>query len=85
MTIIEVMEKLELSPVLRMMIRGLLIARCPGLAEKQLNIIIDREAEVVILEAEGEMVIGMSFREIEALINGEEKGESAVLPAVSPG
>lgn len=84
MTIIQVMEKMELTGMLRMMVRGLLAARCPGLLEAQLNIIIDREAEVVTLQADGETIIVQTFGEVEALINSEKKGESAVIPGQHP-
>lgn len=69
MTVKKWFESLGMSPVMQMLLRGVMSARVPGLWESEIGVQIDRDAGVVTMLLNGEPEWVKTFEEVENLVN----------------
>ncbi len=75
MTVAQLMDSLNMSLILKSMVKGYAVARYPGLLGKQLSVKMDGETGVVTVCLDNEPCFAKSFEELEAFVNGPKKDD----------
>jgi len=73
MTVAQLIDSLNLSPILKTLVKGYAVAHYPDVMGKVVSIAMDSDTGVVTVCLDGQPFFSKTFEDIEAFVNGPQK------------